>query len=152
MDKDILIKELQSLLSDFLKDQNMDLVDIIYRYEGRDLFLRVLADKTQGGINLDECAQLNRAISVILDERNILQERYVLEVSSPGLDRVLKTEKDFMRTLNKDVKVFLSEQTSGKLEWDGVVKNVDSNFVHLDIGQKVLEIPLNKINKAKRII
>ena len=152
MDKEVLFKELKDCISDFLKTQNLDLVELIYRYEGRDLFLRILVDKPQGGINLGECAHLNRAISDTLDEKNILQEKYTLEISSPGLDRVLKTEEDFKRCLNKNVKLFLSEPSSGKLEWDGVVKNVDSNLVCLDIGQKVLEVPLNKINKEKRII
>lgn len=85
-----------------MKNQNLDLVDIIYRYEGRGLVLRVLVDKPEGGITLDECAGLNNEISRILDEKDMLQQRYILEVSSPGLDRPLNSKNDFLRCINKE--------------------------------------------------
>jgi len=152
MDRENLISEFKILLADFIKAQNLDLIEVIYRYEGKDLILRVLVDRPEGGISLGECAQLNRALDVLLDEKNILQQSYVLEVSSPGLDRPLKTENDFRRSLNKQVKFFLSENIGGKLEWDGLINQVDAVKVCVDTGRTILEIPLDKINKAKQTI
>jgi len=152
MDKDQLIERLKALLSDFLLSNNLDLVDLVYRREGKDLVLRILVDKVEGGISLDECSRLNRAISDMLDVNNLLEERYILEVSSPGLDRPLSSEKDFKRCLEKNVKFFLKELINGKLEWDGLIKRVSEASVYVDVGNKVIEIPLDKINKAKRII
>jgi len=152
MDKETLVSDFKILLADFIKSRNLELVDVIHRYEGRDLFLRILVDRPEGGISLGECAELNRELGALLDEKNILEQRYILEVSSPGLDRPLKTANDFRRSLNKKVKFFLSELINAKLEWDGVISKVDEVKVYVDTGRGILEIPLEKINKAKQIL
>ena len=152
MDREALVAELNLLLNDHLRSLNFVLVDIIFRYEGSDLILRVLADKLEGGINLDECAQINREINSVLDEKNIIQEKYILEVSSPGLDRPLKTREDFSRLLNKKAKFFLNEIINGKLEWDGVINKVGQEGVFIITGSGFIEVPFLKINKAKLII
>lgn len=152
MDRQTVINELSSIIGEYLKMKELDLVDFIYRYEGRDLFLRIIADKPEGGITLDECAHLNNELGRILDEKNILQVRYVLEVSSPGLDRPLKTEKDFLRCINKKAKIFLSVPINGKKELDGLISKVEDNSAYIDTGAKILNIPLSKITRAKQII
>jgi ribosome maturation factor RimP len=152
MDKEELIERLKVLLSEFLSSSNLELVDLIYRREGRDFVLRVLVDKPQGGITLDECTSLSRSISEMLDANNLPDESYMLEVSSPGLDRPLSSEKDFRRNLGRKVKFFLKEMLNGKLEWDGLIKEVNNNSVIIETGAQVLEIYLDKINKAKIII
>ncbi len=152
MDREALINDFKIFLEEFFKERDLDLVDVIYRYEGGDLFLRVLADKFNGGITMDECASLNRELGALLDEKNLLESRYILEVSSPGLDRNLKTENDFKRSLNKRVRFFLNDYISGKLEWEGVVNKVEGQIVSIDTGNGLIEVPLVKINKAKREI
>jgi len=152
MVSDIIIGELNSLLKDYLISLNFILVDIICRYEGNGLVLRVLADKPNGGINLDECAMLNREIGVLLDEKDIIKEKYILEVASPGLDRPLRTRDDFLRLLNKPAKFFLNEVINGKLEWDGSIDHVDQNSVFIMAKEGIIELPIIKINKAKLII
>ncbi|HPL82669.1 MAG TPA: ribosome maturation factor RimP [Candidatus Omnitrophota bacterium] len=152
MVSDIIIGEFNSLLKDYLTSLNFILVDIICRYEGNGLVLRVLADKPNGGINLDECAMLNREIGVLLDEKDIIKEKYILEVASPGLDRPLKTRDDFLRLLNKPAKFFLNEVINGKLEWDGSIDRVDQESVFIMAKEGIIELPIIKINKAKLII
>ena len=127
MDRDALIIELKGIFEGFLKERNFEFVDLVYRYEGKDLMLRVLADRPEGGITMDECALLNREIGDILDQKDIIQSRYILEVSSPGLDRPLKTKSDFSRSLNRNVKFFLNDLINRKLEWDGKIIRVDDN-------------------------
>ncbi|MFH1458493.1 MAG: ribosome maturation factor RimP [Candidatus Omnitrophota bacterium] len=152
MDRHALIEELKGMIHESLSRQNFDLVDFIYRYEGRDLFLRIFVDRPEGGISLKECAGLNKEISRMLDEKDILQQRYILEVSSPGLDRPLKTKNDFLRCINKTVKFFLNEAVGGKWEWDGVINKVDEDSVAIDTGQEIIAVPLSKVAKAKQII
>ncbi|MBU1727575.1 MAG: ribosome maturation factor RimP [Candidatus Omnitrophica bacterium] len=152
MDKQLIIEELKKIIGDYLVAKGLDLVDLIYRYEGRDLYLRILADRPEGGITIDECTNLNRQISAVLDEKDIFEASYILEVSSPGLDRPLKTEKDFLRCLGRQAKFFLIEPVNGKIEWDGIIKKVENESVLIDVKAEVLEIPLTKINKAKQII
>ena len=149
MDKTELESQVRSVIEDYLRGRGMELVDLICRHEGGDLFLRILADRLEGGINLGECASINREIGCMLDERDILRERYVLEVSSPGLDRPLGSKADFLRCLNKKAKFFLKEPVNGKLEWDGVIIKADDISVYADIGGDVLEISLASVTKAK---
>lgn len=152
MDRQTIIAELTNIISDYLKSQGVDLVDLIYRYAGRDLFLGILADRPEGGISLEECSQLNNQISRILDEKDILRQRYILEVSSPGLDRPIKTKNDFSRCINRKAKFFLLESIKDKIELDGIIIKVEDDSVYIDIDGEIFEIPLAKINKAKQIL
>ncbi|MCX5709954.1 MAG: ribosome maturation factor RimP [Candidatus Omnitrophica bacterium] len=149
MDNQVLAGQLKELLEGYLQSRNLELIDLVLRNEGSGLVLRVLADRPEGGINLDECGALNREIGILLDEKNIIESSYILEVSSPGLDRPLKTKKDFSRASGKKVKFFLNDLVDGKLEWDGIITGVNSESVFINSGISALEIPLSKIVKAK---
>lgn len=152
MDRHEIINELKSAIKSYIEGHGLELVDIIYRYEGRDLFLRALIDKPEGGITLDECAYINSHIGQILDNKGILNMRYILEVSSPGLDRELLNKKDFLRCINKNVKIFLNAPVNERIEWDGVIVKVEGDSVFIDREGVNIEIPLAKIRKAKQII
>lgn len=152
MEKEAIIDELRILISDYLMNKSLELVDLIYRYEGRDLFLRVLTDRPEGGISLGECAILNREISDILDTKDILQQRYILEVSSPGLDRPLLIKNDFLRCIGKNVHFFMLEPVNGKLELEGLITKVEDKSVYVDIDSDIVQIDLVKIRKGKQII
>jgi ribosome maturation factor RimP len=152
MDRTALIGELKDRIQGILNRGNFELVDLICRYENRDLFLRILVDKSEGGISLAECAHLNKEISVMLDELDILQRKYILEVSSPGLDRPLKKKNDFLRCVHKRVKFFFNEAVHGKWEWEAAIDRVGEESVYLDTGSEIFAVPLAKIVKAKQII
>ncbi|MEW6101628.1 MAG: ribosome maturation factor RimP [Candidatus Omnitrophota bacterium] len=152
MDRSGLIEELRVLIGDYLKSEGLELVDLIHRYEGRDLVLRVLADKPQGGITVDECAYLNEQLGRILDEKDILKASYMLEVSSPGLDRPLRTKNDFSRCLSRKVRFFFNEPVRNKLELEAVIEAVGEDAITVSLNGEMLEIPLLKINKGKQVI
>lgn len=152
MDRQELISKLTEVIGDYLKGEGIDLVEFIYRYEGRDLFLRILVDKPEGGITLDECAHLNGQIGSILDEKGILEQRYILEVASPGLDRPLKTKSDFSRCANRSVRFYLCESINGKVDLEGIIKKVEGDSVYVDVEGQIVEIPLVKVNKAKQTL
>jgi ribosome maturation factor RimP len=152
MDKQAIIDEFESIIRNYLEWRSLDLVEFNHRHEGRDLVLRILVDKPEGGITLDECAELNREIGTILDQRQILRGSYILEVSSPGLDRPLKTKSDFARCLNKRVHLFFIEPLDGKWELEGIISQVKEESVQIDKAGIQAEIPLAKIRKGKQII
>ncbi len=152
MYRDTLIPQLRELIENYLEGQGLVLVDLICRREGRNPVLRVLADRPEGGIDLNTCASLNHELGMILDEKNILQEGYLLEVSSPGLDRPLRTKADFLRCLKIEAVFFLSQPVRDKIEWQGVIKRVSEETVLIERSGEEIEIPLSVINKAKQII
>lgn len=152
MDRYELAEKLREMTGRYLESRNLELVDLIYRYEGSDLFLRVLADTPEGNISLDECASINAELGAMLDSVEGLNQRYILEVSSPGLDRPLSSLKDFRRCMNRKARFFLKEQVNGKIEWEGIISKVEDEKVFVDIDGMVLEIEIGKINKAKQVI
>ncbi|MDI6758341.1 MAG: ribosome maturation factor RimP [Candidatus Omnitrophota bacterium] len=152
MDKQEVVDESKRIITDYLKNQGFDLVDIIHRYEGRDLFLRILVDMPEGGIGMDECVFLNNDIGRILEEKDILREKYILEVSSPGMDRPLKTKSDFSRCIGKRVRIFLNELVNGRQEWEGQILQAEDSAVYVDVSGEELQIPFSKIIKAKQVI
>jgi len=149
MDNQVLTGQLKELLEGYLQSRNLELIDLVLRNEGNGLVLRVLADRPEGGINLDECGALNQEIGTLLDEKNIMESSYMLEVSSPGLDRPLKTKRDFSRATGKKAKFFLNDLVDGKLEWDGIITGVNNESVFINSSISALEIPLSRVVKAK---
>ncbi|HNW39061.1 MAG TPA: ribosome maturation factor RimP [Candidatus Omnitrophota bacterium] len=152
MISEALIKELSGSFAGIFQSNNLELVDLICRPEGRRVVLTVLADKPQGGINLQECAVLCRQLKNLIEERNLISVDYLLEVSSPGLDRPLKQPKDFARFIDKEAVFFLKDLIEGKCQWQGIIKQVDETAVFIQVEGRLLEIPLIKINKAQLVI
>ncbi|MFH1397130.1 MAG: ribosome maturation factor RimP [Candidatus Omnitrophota bacterium] len=152
MDRKEISERLNIMIDENLKSQGLELVELICNYQGQGLFLRILADKPEGGITIKECAEVNRRLSAMLDEANILEQGYIMEVSSPGLDRPLSEKKDFLRNLNKKIRFFLSEPINGSVELEGIIRRADENSAYIEIEGTEIEIPFVKINKAKQKI
>ena len=96
----------EELLQPLVDAHGFELVDVEYVKEAGNWYLRAYIDK-ENGITVDDCEEVSRALSDLLDEEDFISENYILEVSSPGLDRPLKKEKDFARSIGKDVEVKL---------------------------------------------
>ena len=116
------------LVTPIIEENNFELVDVEYVKEGGDFYLRVYADK-EGGINIDDCVLISRALEARLDEEDKIKDAYILEVSSPGLTRPLKKEKDFKRSIGKLVEIKLYKQVNGTKEICGVLEAYDDNTV-----------------------
>ncbi len=152
MGKQELDARVVQIIEAYLKHEGVELVDLIYRYEGRDLYLRILADKPEGGISMEECAYLNAQISRILDGKDILSQPCILEVSSPGLDRPLVNKNDFLRCRQKRARFFLKEKINEKIELEGVIKQAIDESVEVELENGIVIIPLAQIAKAKQNI
>ncbi|MBU5426570.1 ribosome maturation factor RimP [Tissierella pigra] len=133
-----IIKEICEPLVEELK---YELVDIEFVKEGPSYFLRVYLDKP-GGINLDDCQKMSQLLSDILDEKDPIKVAYYLEVSSPGLDRPLKTDKDLKRNIGKDIEVKLYEALDGKKLIEGTLDNYNESSIILKTETNtIIEIP-----------
>lgn len=117
-----------------------EIADVEYKKEGSDYFLRVFIDKEEGYIGIDDCEQVSKLLSDKLDEEDPIPEAYFLEVCSPGLDRKLKRDKDFMRFLGRDVDVKLFTAKNGVKEFCGVLEAYDNGIASIKYEDKILEI------------
>lgn len=136
----------EAIVQEIVQDSNLEVVDVEYVKE-RDWYLRVYLDK-EGGIEIDDCQRVSETLEQILDEKDLLTEAYILEVSSPGLDRVLKKARDFEREQGKSVDVTFYAPVDGKKTWVGTLTGYDpeKNAIVLD-GEK--ELPLEKIAQVR---
>ena len=136
----------EAIVQEIVQDSNLEVVDVEYVKE-RDWYLRVYLDK-EGGIEIDDCQRVSETLEQILDEKDLLTEAYILEVSSPGLDRVLKKARDFEREQGKSVDVTFYAPVDGKKTWVGTLTGYDpgKNVIALD-GEK--ELPLEKIAQVR---
>ena len=157
---DELLDKIKQVAQGYVEGLGYELVDLSLSKNRGNITLRILTDKPRGGISLKECADLNLGLSAILDRENALAEGYVLEVSSPGLDRPLTSRKDFLRAGERQIRAVLSEPIEGKYEITGIITKVENDYLFLDSGKKIIDgsttltikIPLNKIKKAKQVI
>ncbi len=139
------------ILADFLADKELDIYRIVYKKEGPGWVLRVFLDKTMDAeneyVSIDECEAVTGYLSDKLDELDLIDRSYNLEVSSPGLDRELIRESDYVRFAGRQVEVKTYEQINGKKNFDGILVGKEGDIVTIDVGKERLEIPSGKISK-----
>ena len=131
----------EQFLLPILAEHQFELVDVEYVKEAGNWYLRSYIDK-EGGITVDDCEVISRILSDWLDKTDFIQDSYIMEVSSPGLGRPLKKEKDFIRSMGKDVDVRLYRQLNKQKEFTGALSAYDENTVTLtmeDGSQMVFE-------------
>ena len=136
--------QVENLMSEILSGTDFELVDVEYVKE-RDWYLRVFVDKA-GGIDLDDCQNLSEQLSAKLDRLDIIGGAYILEVSSPGIDRILKKDKDFLREAGKIVDVTLYAPIDGKKIFVGELIGRDENFLHL---KDIAPLPRDKVAQVR---
>lgn len=120
----------EKIAEEILANTDYELVDVEYVKE-RDWFLRVYIDK-EGGIGLDDCQEVSGLLDEKLEELNIINDRYILEVSSPGLDRALKKEKDFKREMGKVVDITLYNAIDGEKMITGKLTGYTKDIITID--------------------
>ena len=116
----------EELVMPIIEEGNFELVDVEYVKEGANWYLRVYADK-EGGINIDDCVTISRALEAKLDEKDVIEDAYILEVSSPGLGRQLKKDRDYKRSLGEEIEFKLYKARNKQKEFEGILKDFDEN-------------------------
>jgi len=145
-----MIDKLKEIIEPVLQEEDIELVEIIYRREGRRQVLRLLVDKV-GGIKLSDCVMLNQRISQILEETNLIPESYIVEVDSPGMDRVFKTKRDYERAKGRMIRVTLNEAILDKKEYIARLQEILDNSIKIDINKKgIVEVPFSKVTRSRQ--
>ena len=131
----------EKLVSPIMERHGFELVDVEYVKEGGQWYLRVYIDKP-GGITINDCEEISREFSDILDKEDYIEDSYIFEVSSPGLGRPLKKERDFQRSLGEEIEIRTYRIVEGKKEFRGTLKQFDKDTVTIeqeDEGERTFE-------------
>ena len=125
-------EKVEKLLKDTIESLGYELYDVEYVKEGKNYFLRIYIDKPEG-IDLKDCEKVNDAISDKLDEANYIKEPYFLEVSSPGVERVLRKDRHLEQNMGEEIEIKLfKKDENGKKEYQGILKNFDEDKIILE--------------------
>ena len=125
-------EKVEKLVKPIIKNIGYELYDVEYAKEGKDYFLRIFIDN-KNGIDLNDCEKVNDSITDVLDEANYIKEQYFLEVSSPGIERVLRKEKHLKENIGKRILVKLfKKDENGKKEYEGKLQSFDEQFLILE--------------------
>ncbi len=141
-------EKVENLVKDPIENIGYNLYDVEYSKEGKDYFLRIFIDK-ENGIDLNDCEKVNNAISDILDEANYIKEQYFLEVSSPGIERVIRKDKHLEQSIGEEINIKLFKKDENNLkEYKGILKQFDSDYIELEDNIKIERKNISQIKKV----
>ena len=143
----IITENISSLIEPVLDDLGFELFDIEFLSERGRWVLRIYIDG-EGGIRLDDCALVSREIGDLIEVKDIIKHPYVLEVSSPGLNRPLKREKDCEMAIGKKIKVNMLIPLNGRRNFTGYLRNFMGGLLYLETENGLIQIPFQDIKKA----
>ena len=126
--REIYEQKTEEILNPIMEELEFELVDVEYVKEGSTWYLRAYIDKP-GGIDINDCEKVSRRLSDLLDEKDYIEDAYILEVSSPGLGRPLKKEKDFKRSMGEEVEIRTYRMIDKQKEFTGVLTGYDADTV-----------------------
>ena len=147
---DLIIGQVTRLIEPILDEMDFELVDTEYVSERGRWVLRIYVDQ-EGGITLDDCGRVSREIGDLIDVEEIFQHAYVLEVSSPGLNRPLKKEKDFLSVVDKKVKIKMVVPVQGRRNFTGYLRAFRDGKLFLELNNNQVSLSRQDVEKANLV-
>ena len=144
-------EKVENLLNNKIEELGYDLYDVEYAKEGKNYYLRIFIDKPEG-IDLTDCEKVNDAINTLLDDANYIKEQYFLEVSSPGIERVLRKDKHLELNKGKEIRINLFKKAqNGNKEYQGILKDFNDAQIIIEIEDEKIEIDRKNISLIKTV-
>lgn len=148
MAKTRIVEKIEILISPYIQESGMELVDAEFVKEGSNWYLRIFIDKP-GGIGIEDCRLISEKIDKLLDEKDPIPQSYILEVSSPGIERPLKKLSDFSRFTGLLAAVSTFAAIEGKKNFTGRITAVQGDSITFDMEGITLTIPLKQVASAR---
>ncbi len=139
------------LIEPGLLAKGLELVDVEFKKEGKNWVLRVFIDK-EGGVTLEDCQKISRLAGDLIEVEEVIEPAYTMEVSSPGLNRILKKEKDFIKFSGKKICVQCHAPLNGRKKFTGILKDFKNQSIHLEVDGQLQIISINRVAKANLVI
>ena len=141
-------EEVTEILRSLVITMGYDFWGLNFSQNSNSLKLTLYIDKEQG-INIDDCEKVSNQTTHMLDTKKVLDVNYILEVSSPGLDRVLITKEHFKKYMNENIKVKLKWLVKNRKNINGIIKDVQTDCILLDVNKEIFEIRYDSIDSAR---
>lgn len=145
-----IIEKIEKIVTPVVNEMGLSLVDIEYMQDGGYWYVRIFVENLNGEITLEECAAISGKIDEDVDK--LIEQRFFLEVSSPGIERPLKKIEDFIRFKGEKIKVSLKHKINDKKSFEGIITECKDNIIFLEIEEEnIIEIPFSEVKKANII-
>lgn len=145
-----IIEKIEKIVTPVVNEMGLSLVDIEYMQDGGYWYVRIYVENLNGEITLEECAAISGKIDEDVDK--LIEQRFFLEVSSPGIERPLKKIEDFIRFKGEKIKVSLKHKINDKKSFEGIITECKDNTIFLEIEEEnIVEIPFSEVKKANII-
>ena len=142
--------KVEALITPKVEELGYNLYDVEYVKEGKDYYLRIYIEKERG-IDLNDCELVSNNITEILDKEDYIKEQYFLEVSSPGIERVLKKDKHLQDNLKSNVSVKLFKPIENQKQYIGILVSFDEENIEIEIQDKTIKLPRTNIAQIKTV-
>lgn len=143
------IVKIENIVLPVLKEMELELVDVEYLQEGGYWYVRIYIEKLDGDVSLDDCAKVSMTVEDDIDR--LIDKKFFLEISSPGVERPLKKEKDFVRFTGSKIKVSLKHKIDEKKNFEGILSKFENDTLFLSVDDTELEIPFKEVRKANLV-
>lgn len=145
-----IIEKIEKIVTPVVNEMGLSLVDIEYMQDGGYWYVRIYVENLNGEITLEECAAISGKIDEDVDK--LIEQRFFLEVSSPGIERPLKKIEDFIGFKGEKIKVSLKHKINDKKSFEGIITECKDNIIFLEIEEEnIVEIPFSEVKKANII-
>lgn len=138
-------EKVESLIKEKIQELGYELYDVQYAKEGKDYFLRVFIDK-EDGIDLNDCEKVSNEINPLLDEKDFIKEMYFLEVSSPGIERILRKDEHLKNSIGKEIEVKLFKPIEKQKEFVGILEDYNGEKIILGLEENEEKIEIERKN------
>lgn len=145
MRNDMLINKLSTLIKPIVEEKDLELYYVEYVKEAGENYLRIYIDRPEG-ISLEDCEKVSRAVSDLLDVEDPIPDAYYLEVSSPGIDRILHTDEHLTKYIGNEVNIKLNKLFNGKKKFEGSLISFTSNDINIKVDNEEISVPRDIIN------
>lgn len=146
----LITRQVTDLVQPILDEIGFELVEVEYLSKYGKWVLRIYIDR-EGGVTIDDCARVSRELGDLIDIKNVIEHGYVLEVSSPGIDRPLKNERDFTRAIGKKIKVKMAEPINGRRNFSGRLKDFKEQTLYLEAEEGLIALSWPGIQRANLV-
>lgn len=143
-------EKIENRISKIINDLGYKLYDVQYAKEGKDYFLRIFIEKDDGEITLNDCENVNNAITDILDKEDYIKEQYFLEVSSTGVEKIIRKEKHLKENIGELITIRLFKPIKNLKEFVGKLLKYDKNTLTIEIENEEIEIERKNISLIKK--
>ena len=143
-------EKIENRVSPIINELGYNLYDVQYAKEGKDYFLRIFIEKENGEIDLDDCEKVNNAITDVLDEDDYIKEQYFLEVSSTGVEKMIRKEKHLKENIGNLITIKLFKPIAGEKEYVGKLKEFNDNTLTIELENSDIELERKNISLIKK--